>query len=50
MTRDRWTCQECGAPATQVDHVVPVIDGGTDDPANLRALCREHNLARRTDL
>lgn len=23
----------------EVDHIVPVIEGGTDDPANLRLLC-----------
>lgn len=25
----------------EVDHIVPVKDGGTDDPANLRLLCHE---------
>jgi hypothetical protein len=33
----------CGAPATEVDHIRPVSVGGTDDPANLRAVCRRHN-------
>lgn len=31
-----------------VDHIVPVAHGGTDDPTNLRTLCREHNLHRGT--
>lgn len=29
----------CGRPATEVDHVVPRAEGGTDDLENLRALC-----------
>ena len=47
LFRDRWTCQQCGAPADHVDHIAPVIDGGTDHPANLRALCARCNLDRR---
>lgn len=39
-------CQACDAPATEVDHIVPLAFGGTDDPGNLRALCRRcHNRA-----
>ena len=29
----------CGAPATQVHHVVRLRDGGRHEPSNLRALC-----------
>lgn len=55
--RDRLTCQCCGTtdppkPETRsgwgqrydpwdVDHIVPVIQGGTDDPDNLRLLCMD---------
>lgn len=28
----------------QIDHILPVSLGGTNDPRNLRALCRTHNL------
>lgn len=30
----------CGVPATEVDHVVPRRQGGTDHPSNLGARCR----------
>ncbi len=33
-------CRACGEPATVVDHVVPLQDGGTHDVANLRPLCK----------
>lgn len=29
----------------EVDHIVPVVDGGTDDPANLRLLCHACHVA-----
>ena len=39
LERDRGVCHLCGlGGADTVDHhPVPVADGGTDDPANLRA-------------
>ncbi len=45
LKRDGKLCVPCGAagrltPATHVDHVVPKAAGGTDDPANLRAICK----------
>ena len=43
MIRDGHRCQLCGAPATDVDHVLPVSEGGRDDPSNLRALCAHCN-------
>lgn len=33
-------CCECGKPATQVDHVVPLSRGGTTERENLQSLCR----------
>ncbi|CAA9518097.1 MAG: hypothetical protein AVDCRST_MAG67-3184 [uncultured Solirubrobacteraceae bacterium] len=35
LYRDAFTCQRCGSPANHVDHVQPVLFGGTSDPANL---------------
>lgn len=45
LTRDKYLCQEClrsGRPevASQVDHIVPKSQQGTDDPGNLEAICR----------
>lgn len=31
----------CGEPSTDVDHIKPRRDGGTNDPANLQGLCHE---------
>lgn len=44
MRRDHGMCQPClrsghTTIATQVDHIVQKADGGTDDPANLQAIC-----------
>ncbi len=41
---DEPLCRECGkigrvTAATDVDHVIARAKGGTDDRANLRALC-----------
>jgi hypothetical protein len=29
-----------------VDDIVPVVDGGNENPENLRALCAAYNLRR----
>jgi len=41
----RWgrACWRCGAYATTVDHVIPVVLGGSHDPSNLRACCPRCN-------
>lgn len=44
LERDDGLCQPClragrPTPGNQVDHVVPKSQGGTDDPANLQAIC-----------
>ena len=33
----------------EIDHILLVLKGGTNDPSNLRWLCRYHNRARRTE-
>lgn len=39
----KWQCGTCRdllAASFEVDHIVPVCNGGTNDPKNLVALCR----------
>lgn len=54
--RDGFKCQRCPYvdvnrlsgghyAGLQCDHVVPVKDGGTDEPANLRSLCHDCHVA-----
>lgn len=56
LTRNGFTCQVCGAEAgqdsgcepgkkcrLQIDHTIPVSQGGTDDAGNLRAVCVYYN-------
>jgi 5-methylcytosine-specific restriction endonuclease McrA len=47
--RDSWCCQVvedgrvCGAPAREVDHIIPLSKGGAwYDPSNLRLACSRH--------
>lgn len=52
LRRDRHSCfvRSCGAWADACDHIVPVYPGMPDvqfySADNLRASCRQHNLAR----
>lgn len=51
LKRDGFACQFCGMKAPeaylQVDHIVPVAMGGTDDPNNLIAACWSCNNGKR---
>ena len=45
LSRDKGLCQVCLAkglytPAKEVDHILPKAEGGSDDDANLQAICR----------
>lgn len=48
--RDKFTCQYCGrsAPDTilEVDHIIPVSKGGTNDILNLVTACRDCNRGK----
>lgn len=50
LRRDGFRCVYCGLTASQselhVDHVVPVVDGGSDDIENLVTSCIECNLGK----
>lgn len=43
LERDGRTCRYCGQPANAVDHILPVSQGGDNDPDNLAAACRTCN-------
>jgi len=48
--RDHFTCQYCGKKAPdvilEVDHIVPVAEGGTNDFINLVTSCRDCNRGK----
>jgi len=59
LERNGFTCRVCGAAAgeesgcepgkkcrLQIDHVVPISQGGTDDANNLRAVCVYYNKSK----
>jgi 5-methylcytosine-specific restriction protein A len=56
LARDKHLCQcgECrkegrARPATEVDHIVPKAEGGTDSPGNLQAIntdCHKRKTAK----
>ena len=41
LERDGHACVNCGAPATEVHHIVPRARGGRDVLGNLASLCDE---------
>lgn len=48
--RDAFTCRYCGrttpSVVLEVDHIVPVAGGGSDDPTNLATSCWECNRGK----
>lgn len=50
LRRDNHQCRYCGATASDtkltIDHVTPVALGGSDDPSNLVAACRDCNAGK----
>lgn len=50
LRRDNHTCRYCGGVAPDVtltvDHVVPTALGGSDDPSNLVAACKDCNAGK----
>jgi len=41
-------CAECGRidVTNQVDHIVPLCEGGADDESNMQTMCDEHHRAK----
>lgn len=52
--KDKFTCQYCGKMAPdvilEVDHIIPVSKGGTNDLLNLITSCKECNIGKRDRL
>jgi len=50
LERDNYTCRKCGRKASEgrleVDHIIPVSKGGTDELNNLQTLCFECNRGK----
>ncbi|MDE0658047.1 MAG: HNH endonuclease [Gammaproteobacteria bacterium] len=48
LERDGYACCRCGRRGVrlEVDHVVPLKDGGTDDLSNLQTLCKPCHAAK----
>jgi hypothetical protein len=50
LSRDGEACCKCGRRPPdvelQVDHVIPVALGGSDEPSNLQTLCKECNSGK----
>lgn len=47
--RDNHTCVYCKSDENlSIDHIIPVIKGGTNDPSNLQTLCRSCNSRKGT--
>lgn len=51
LQQDNFRCRFCGASANdgaklEVDHIVPVSRGGTNDRNNLQTLCEKCNIGK----
>jgi len=47
LERDNFECQICGAPAQEVDHIIPWAVSRDSTFSNLRAICVKCNRATR---
>lgn len=49
LQKENYTCEECGGIATDVHHIVPILDDWSKrlDYSNLQALCDRCHKAKR---
>ncbi len=51
LERDRCQCQSCGQAGLEanleVDHIIPLALGGSNDLSNLQTLCRSCNQRKK---
>jgi len=47
FARDGKVCKKCGSTENlEIDHIIPIFHGGTNDPDNLQVLCRHCNRTK----
>jgi hypothetical protein len=47
LEADGFKCRACGSKEfLEIDHIIPIGKGGTNDPTNLQTLCRECNAGK----
>ena len=51
LQRNNYQCQSCGKPETEaqlnIDHIVPLAKGGSNDISNLQVLCNRCNCQKK---
>jgi 5-methylcytosine-specific restriction endonuclease McrA len=47
IERDGHKCKQCNSIENiQIDHIIPLSKGGSDEPENLQLLCRKCNIRK----